>query len=292
MKTKPNLVGPEKTGQGEGVRAPENGRRKFLAAGAGAAIAVLGARYLPAQEKTFGASNPWGEQGKTESKPVKEKAGSRKTITEEEVKGLIENAEKEMRFSAGNPWAGETNVTRTKNFKCEYSEGKTSLGIAISSRKSEWKDKIVFYEAIKKGSSSMDFIPKNHDLVDDELLVFAAGGKLAVCFQDKNFEMPVLLEFRAGSGRQMFTIPNPGKDSPMEQKQAFQKPVIGYEHKDGEITIISAPETLQEGDKVLMVKISKGGEVSSSILEIRKLDLGKSQNPFGGEETFEVPNLY
>lgn len=278
MKTKSNLVGPQNQGQGEKPQLTNSGsgRRKFLTtiAGAGAAIALLGSRNVRAQnEKTFSASNPWGgqEEKKAEGAPPEKKktgeSGS-KTIGREEVERLIENTKREQYYLVPN---AERVVQGSEKIECSAATSGEDFVVAVKSKEGQFEEKVVLKNADRETVAIANFEPNGNALFED-VMVISGNGKLAVCLQEKG-GVPSLVQISSTQNKRM---PNffDGEDKKLKQ-------AIGYENKGGEITIISAPENPIEGDKVLMVKISKKGEVSSSVCEMKEVNWGKKGNVYG-----------
>lgn len=236
MKQKTNCVGPQERGQVKRKVEAGSGRRKFLTtiAGAGAAIALLGSRSAAAQEKK---KLPDATSMET----------SKKTINKDDVKRLLNTENKELDVEEVNFFGGDPR-TGTKNFRYDISEKKGGFSVMISSKKAGWKEEVVFPGIKKEDANVAIFKPKGNDAIADELLVFAGRGKIAVCFQDKNHGTPVLMQFSGA-------------------KQETSKVKIGYENKDGEVVVISAPKKVGKGDKVLAVKVSGNGIISSTVLE-------------------------
>lgn len=276
MNQKTNCVGPQKEGQVKRIEKAGSGRRKFLTivAGAGAAVALLGSQSARAQEKKpFSASNPWTTEG------------GKKMISKEQVEGLIQNARKGKKglnpFKVGGPES-------TKHFRYEVSEDKNGFSVELYFKKSAWKETVAFNASEANGAAYV-FKPKGHAAIEDELLVFAAGGKMAVCFLDKTIGAPVLMQFSLGSGEipklkqpvagskppkieSAWGMPNPGKNS-SEPTNKTGSAKIGYECKDGKITLLSAQGKMENGGTVPMVEVTADGTVLSMAREIGELEV-------------------
>jgi len=259
----------------EAVKKPEfEGRRRFLTtvAAAGAMIALLGVGSPAAQEKPFsGGGNAYDHSASTgeENKGAKIVNGinqetGRKIIPQSIVERLVKNAEEGSLLGVStfpNQWIGGKPIDMYETDAFGYSAVEESENVIfqVKSKNVNWAEKIILTKEEAEGMKLYRFSGEKNLAASDEVVVMATGNRTAIWFFDASFQMPTLIQFSYPQNKRMPNFFEDGEVKPLKQ-------AIGYENKDGEITIISVPENAIEGDSVLRVKINKAGAVSSEIL--------------------------